>query len=655
MLRAACCAACVCVGAASAPARSQETAPVTLPEVVTRVDATYPEAELAARREATVSLQITVDAAGAVGDVTLVESGGAPFDDAATAAIRQWRFKPARRGQTAVPSHIRIPFRFALPPPTAPIAPIVAAAQVQPPPPPPTPAPQAGDEVVDVTVRGRKPPAPRAASDFVIEREVLVAAPHATAGDLLSVAPGVYVSQFEGEAVAHGIFLRGFDADHGQDMELTLGGVVPINQPSHIHGQGYADTGFIIPETVRTLRVTEGVYDPRQGDFAVAGSVDFDLAVVGRGTTLKSSWGSFGTTRTVAVFAPEGQPDETFGAVAFRKTQGYGMNRGAQSASAHGQLVLTWPHGWRGTLTSAAYGARANLTGVVRRDDVEAGRVGFYDSYPDPDATAQSALTLRAQLSFALERVGDGGARTTASAFLLLNQFRLRENFTGNLERSREMPEWVGFGDLIEQSNQALSLGARLAHQRAPWSPRPWLRAALEVGVNFRSDVIEQSQNLIKAPQNETWDHRADAGIKGLDIGAYLDGDVRLGSRVQLRGGFRADALGYDVDDRLGNFTPLFQRQTHFLGFRRTAFGFASGPRATLDLRALRWLSALASYGEGYRSPQARQLAEGERAPYTKVRAFELGVRGRAGNRDQLAFTAAAFTTSLSEDLAFDP
>ena len=52
---------------------------------------------------------------------------------------------------------------------------------------------------------------------------------------------------------AHNYMLRGFDADHGQDIEFRVGGL-PINMPSHIHGQGYSDLGFLIAGTVRELR-----------------------------------------------------------------------------------------------------------------------------------------------------------------------------------------------------------------------------------------------------------------------------------------------------------------------------------------------------------------------------------------------------------------
>jgi hypothetical protein len=59
------------------------------------------------------------------------------------------------------------------------------------------------------------------------------------------------------------------------------------------------------------------------------------------------------------------------------------------------------------------------------------------------------------------------------------------------------------------------------------------------------------------------------------------------------------------------------------------------------------------SYGEGYRSPQARQLEEGEQAPFAKVKSYEAGATVRDG--DRIAFTAAAYETDLSYDLIFDP
>src|SRR5262249_5717383 len=124
---------------------------------------------------------------------------------------------------------------------------------------------------------------------------------------------------------------------------------------------------------------------------------------------------------------------------------------------------------------------------------------------------------------------------------------------------------------------------------------------------------------------------------------------------VHLRGGFRADILYYSVDDRLANFTPSSEVPTHLPGSRRDAFGVAYGPRATIELDPLPWLQVLGSYGQGYRSPQALQLVEGEKAPYAKVHSWEGGVRLRPDGGERLTVTLAGYATFLSQDLAFDP
>jgi len=641
-------------------------AEVTPPALMERVDAVYPPDALALGEGANVVLRVTIDEGGKVSGVEVTQSGGPRFDAAATGAVMQWTFTPAQRDGKPVKSRITIPFTFepppvtvqkaVTPPPPRP-APIAVARALEPAPqaaPPPPPVREAPADVVDVSVRGRRSPPPRATSDYVLNREVLTVAPHQGAAEMLMSAPGVYVAQAEGEAVAHEIQLRGFDAEHGQDIELTAG-VVPVNLPSHIHGQGYADLNFIIPEVVRSVRVTEGVYDPRQGDFAVAGSIHFDLGVVERGWQIKTSLGTFGTARQLVLWAPAGMPEETFGAVVIKRSQGFGMNRGSMSGTGMGQMVWEAPLGFRATLHASAAGARAGLAGVLRYDDLNAGLVNFYDSYPDPTANAQNALSTRAQSAVTLERTSGDGARTEFSLWGLFSTFRLKENFTGYLQRSQQRPQWVGRGDLIEQYHQDLAGGARASHRTARIAPFSWLSAHFEGGTTLRVDIMEQQQNLVAAPQNETWDQRVDADIKGADIGLYLDADIRITRFLRLRGGPRVDVLYYDVDDKLGNFIPSVQRQTHIVGYRRTALGMAFGPRGSIEVTPFSWLGFQAAYGEGYRSPQARILEDGENAPYTKVRSGEVGFRLTPGGSDRFSLSGAAFVTLLSQDLAFDP
>jgi hypothetical protein len=63
-------------------------------------------------------------------------------------------------------------------------------------------------------------------------------------------------------------------------------------------------------------------------------------------------------------------------------------------------------------------------------------------------------------------------------------------------------------------------------------------------------------------------------------------------------------------------------------------------------------LSVLAAYGVGYRSPQARLLEDGEKAPFSTVRSADLGVRFDLG--DPLELTLGGYSTRLSDDVAFD-
>ena len=646
---------------------------VTLPTVVEHVDAVYPPDKLAQAIDTAVEVLVTVERDGTVSDAKIAVSGGEAFDAAALVAVRRWKFTPATRDGAPIRARIRVPFHFAPEahppetpsetPPNTPGGPMGRG--------PDKPAPrEAPTELgsglalphsvaepgkpIEIHVQGRATPPRRGASDFRIDRSVFEAAPRPTTADLLRSAPGFNVMRPEGDAVAQRVSLRGFDADHGQDIRFTVGGLVPINQPSHIHGQGYADTNVLIPETVRSVRIQEGVYDPNQGDFSVAGSVDFDLGVPDRGIRSTVSYGSFDTLRLVGVFAPVGQSEETFGAVSFRKTDGFGDGvRGGVSGGFTGQYRLELPGEWTALVHAAGYGARSGIGGVVRRDDINAGRIDFYGTYGDTSARSQSAAVSRTQGSISFQRLGDDGAEVLFGVWSAYATYRSRLNFTGYTQRSHVEPEWAGRGDLIEQSNDDVGVGARASYRSRRYNPTKWLEAQLSIGADADGHSITQAQNLLEAPQNETWDRRVDADVRTFRAGAYIDGLLSISKRARLRGGARADFILFDIDDRLGNFIPPYREQTHLVGFRRSAAGIAWGPRATFEFDAWPFLRLFAAYGEGYRSPQARQLEEGEQAPFAKVRSYEGGVKLNYAP-SKITTTLVAYETRLSYDLAFD-
>ena len=202
----------------------------------------------------TVILLVTVTPEAKVTDVVVEHSAGADFDAAAVEAVQVWTFEPAKRGETRVPSRIRVAVHFEEPDVgvhdhTGAYAGPASAADTDTDTGTGTGTEYRTDALVDAE---RLRSAGRGPADFEIDRDILNAAPVFSANDLLKRVPGLYASKPEGGAVGERFFLRGFDSEHGQDIEFKIGGI-PINQPSHIHGQGYTYQGF-------TIHTAFGVY-----------------------------------------------------------------------------------------------------------------------------------------------------------------------------------------------------------------------------------------------------------------------------------------------------------------------------------------------------------------------------------------------------------
>ena len=113
-----------------------------------------------------------------------------------------------------------------------------------------------------------------AASSTVLNALDFQLKPVNSAQDLMRNVPGLVTAQHAGGGKAEQMFLRGFDVDHGTDVSASVDGI-PVNMPSHGHGQGYLDLHFLIPETVKNTDIAKGTYDAASGDFSTAGAVKF--------------------------------------------------------------------------------------------------------------------------------------------------------------------------------------------------------------------------------------------------------------------------------------------------------------------------------------------------------------------------------------------
>jgi outer membrane receptor protein involved in Fe transport len=110
------------------------------------------------------------------------------------------------------------------------------------------------------------------ASEGVVADEEIQLAPAYRPGQLLETVPGLIVTLHSGEGKANQYLLRGYNLDHGTDLETNVDDM-PVNQPTHAHGQGYTDLNFLIPELATGITYTKGPYYPQIGDFGAVGSV----------------------------------------------------------------------------------------------------------------------------------------------------------------------------------------------------------------------------------------------------------------------------------------------------------------------------------------------------------------------------------------------
>lgn len=631
-----------------------QLAEITLPQLTHRVQPDYPADAPSTVGPVRVELTLVVQTDGRVGQVDVTTSAGAAFDREAVRAARQWRFEPARRGTIAIASRVQAAIDL-----------VPHSAKDT------SPATRQStdddtsslhhdhdhheqDSHLAVTVHGERAVRNerRAASDYFIHREIITAAPHADGADALRVVPGLTLGRGEGMGVAHSYSLRGFHAEHGQDIEFQVGGL-PINLPSHIHGHGYADLNFLIDELVDEVSASEGLADPAQSDFAVAGSIAVGLGVDDehRGLTLRSGYGSFGTFREALVWAPKEAERESVGAAQFTSTQGYGERRQARAGSA----LLQHRFG-QGPTRFRAIGlvhiADGQSAGLVRKDDVDAGVICYRCVYQDPTAQAQSASNQRVMAGIFADYHGRAHSSGSIGAWVGYDQFTARSNATGYTLGTRSA-SGAQLSDMNEQKNGTASVGVTGRYQTEVFDWGEHTHATLEVGSDGRLDRINQSKDLVDAElRSSIWDQKVNAGITQTQLALWSEFDLHWSEHLNLRAGARASLLSYVIDDRAHSQLDL-QDLASPQAAKSSETALFVGPRASAEYRATKSLRVLSSYGHGYRSPSALALAPDQNATFSTVRSGDLGLRYRPD--EHVTMSATGYLSYISKDLIFDP
>ncbi|WP_407667423.1 TonB family protein [Myxococcus dinghuensis] len=650
-----------------------------------------PSEARASREAETVVVRLTIDAVGEVERVEVRESAGRLLDRAAMAAAVRWRFQPATQGGVPLAVQVDVPVTFT-PTVSARVvesspregmtgegpslrghdaAPVSAGAVESSPreamtgegPSLAVGAAPSGEGDVPVearvfatTVRGTaQAPPPVAVGDFHIEVGQLADVPRNSASDLMLLAPGVMLANHGGEGHAETIFIRGFDAGEGKDVELRLNGV-PLNEVSHSHGHGYADTYFIIPELVRALRVTEGPFDPAQGDFGVAGTVEYELGLARRGLTASVGSGSFASRRLSLVWGPPDSSDATFVGLLLRQGHGFGPNRAYANAGVMAQVELRLGDATRVRLFGAGYGGRFSSAGVIRETDVVNARL---PCAPDADSqffcfhdANQGGAGQRHLLSVELHTRLSRGGRLTQQGYVMVRQTRIRDNFTGFLQ---DTPPDGGAqrGDDSEGYYRGTTAGLRGRY--VPGLSLLGQSRPLELGYEVRHDDVRTRSRRLRDAGGAPYATLFDNQVRTTHLGGFSSLRVAPTSWLTLRGGVRLDAFLFGVDDL--NRPAVDRDGARIPEESLEAYGFFASPRASAEVRlSPRW-TWLTSAGLGARSSDAAALSDAELAPYARVVSGETGVGWRLegdGRPYSLEARAAAFATRVSQDYVFD-
>jgi hypothetical protein len=174
------------------------------------------------------------------------------------------------------------------------------------------------ESVVDLTeviIQGTQPISAASSKEFrAIDMQLK---PFRTSQDMLLMVPGLFIAQHQGGGKAEQIFLRGFDCDHGTDVSVNVDGM-PVNMPTHAHGQGYADLHFLISETVDEMEVNKGPYLANIGDFYTAGAVNFKTKDILENNLVKIESGQFNTKKYTLMFQPDNGGIEQNGYIAMQ-------------------------------------------------------------------------------------------------------------------------------------------------------------------------------------------------------------------------------------------------------------------------------------------------------------------------------------------------
>lgn len=430
----------------------------------------------------------------------------------------------------------------------------------------------------------------RAVRDFDLQIR-----PTRSAQDILQLAPGLIIAQHAGGGKAEQIFLRGFDADHGTDVNISIDGI-PVNMVSHGHGQGYADAHFIIPDVIEGLDVYKGPYFAEFGNLATAGAIAFRSRDHLDNNLVRVEGGEFGTYRmtTLLQIPTQSEHNNAYLAGQFYKTDGpVSSAQDFRRLNLFGKFHTHLSENSKLAFDVSSFSSAWNASGQIPERALAQRLINRFGSLDD----LEGGTTGRQNLNMIYSSRGPGNSEFQLQTYATQYNFKLFSNFTFFLDDPNN-------GDMIEQTDSRRILGLngkyRFYHNLGVGV------ASATLGAGYRADDAEVA--LWKSPNRARLSSLVDAEIFERNLFMYAQEDLTFNSMVRLQLGVRADYFTFNVEDRLERSAGA--TLPHASGYAQETI---VSPKANLVVSPSRALDVFVNFGTGFHSNDARDVVINQR------------------------------------------
>jgi outer membrane receptor protein involved in Fe transport len=469
-----------------------------------------------------------------------------------------------------------------------------------------------------------------ASSDQLIRNRDFLLFPRKTPSDLLLMVPQLHISQHSGSGKGHQIFLRGFDAEHGQDIYIGYSGI-PLNEPSHVHGIGYTDLHFIIPEMIKTIEVLKGPYDVRYGNFATAGSVNFILKDSLKHSYISSEAGFFSTIQNTLVLSKKFSGLKTIFTVQQFSTKGYTSFGNWSGYRLFGKISKKLKYG-KLSLNISSYESSWNSADAIPVRAVDSGLIDFYGGIDSSDGGSSR----RDHIGLSWEKKTENGNLKSNIYFVNRNS-TIFTNYTYFLNNPT-------YGDQTEQGDSRYIYGGRVEKN---WKTGKFKFLA---GVVYRSDNIKL--NFYRTENRIRWDTGADVHGNIMDAGTYLRMKIKPTKWFNIIAGLRHDYLWFKTEGVQDFVLPsgaIIEEQPCNGSNSQNIFS----PKLSFIITPVKDLNIFFNSGTGFHSLDMRDAVLNPQQEIPIAYAGEVGIRTKLWKKLDIA--GAFWGTYLEQEIFFDP